>query len=82
MRLYRDDLWRRGGGTLLGLGLGGFGAFVLGSGGAAPDAALADRVEGYGLTLVLAGVAAVLTSWLARDLSGIWCRSPRYFGKD
>jgi hypothetical protein len=30
------------------------------------------------VTMNLAGVGAILTPWLAPDLSGIWCRSPRF----
>jgi hypothetical protein len=44
----------------------------------APDAVLADRAMWWGITLNIAGVISFLLSWLASDLSGIWCRSPRF----
>ncbi|MDA1101932.1 MAG: hypothetical protein O2967_23500 [Proteobacteria bacterium] len=78
MQIYRNDLWRRSGGGLFGLGMCAFGIFSLMQIADAPNAVLADRALWIGITMNLAGVAALLTSWLAPDLSGIWCRSPRF----
>ena len=78
MRIYRNDLWRRTGGALFGLGLCAFGIFSLLQISHAPNAMLADRALWLGITMNIAGAAAILTSWLAPDLSGIWCRSPRF----
>ena len=47
----------------------------------APDAVLADRAMWLGITMNIAGVISFLLSWLAPDLSGIWCRSPRFPSK-
>ncbi|MBL6951765.1 MAG: hypothetical protein ISR50_03980 [Alphaproteobacteria bacterium] len=78
MRIYHDDLWRRTGGGLFGLGLCAVGVFSLLQIPNAPDAMLADRALWLGITMIIAGIAAILASWLAPDLSGIWCRSPRF----
>ncbi len=78
MRIYHYDLWRRTGGALFGLGLCAFGIFSLLQMPEAPNAALADRSLWMSVTMNLAGVGAILTSWLAPDLSGSWCRSPRF----
>ena len=78
MRIYRNDLWRRTGGGLFGVGLCAFGIFSLVQIPDAPDAMLADRALWMGITMNIAGVAAILASWLVPDLSGIWCRSPRF----
>ena len=78
MRIYRNDIWRRLGGALDGIGLSAFGIYSLTMVAQAPDATLADRAWWWGITLNIAGVAAFLLSWLAPDLSGIWCRSPRF----
>ena len=43
MRIYRDDLWRRTSGALLGLGLCAFGIFSLLQMPEAPNTVLADR---------------------------------------
>ncbi len=78
MRIYRDDIWRRSGGALVGIGLCAFGIYSLTMVPQAPDATLADRAMWWGITLNIAGVASLLLSWLAPDLSGVWCRSPRF----
>ena len=78
MQIYRDDIWRRMGGALVGVGLCTFGIYSLTMVPHAPDAVLADRAMWWGITLNVAGIAAFLLSWLAPDLSGIWCRSPRF----
>jgi len=31
-----------------------------------------------GITMLLAGVISFGMSWLAPDLSGVWCRPPRF----
>jgi len=81
LRVRRDNLRMRVPGSLLGVALLAFGLFVLVQSPAAPDSELAARAVGYGLVLSFAGIAAALVSWLAPDLSGIWCNSPRYFGR-
>lgn len=60
------------------MGLCAFGIFSLVQIPDAPDAMLADRALWMGITMNIAGVAAILASWLVPDLSGIWCRSPRF----
>ena len=54
------------------------GYFAISESLAAPSPELAERALWYGITLVIAGVAAFAMSWLAPDLSGIWCNSPRF----
>ncbi|MDP6691307.1 MAG: hypothetical protein QF384_17575 [Alphaproteobacteria bacterium] len=81
MRIQRNDIWRRCGGALVGIGLSAFGLYSLTMVPQAPNADLADRALWWGITLNIAGIAAFLVSWLAPDLSGIWCRSPRFPAK-
>lgn len=81
LRIYRDNLAIRIPGGFLGLAMCGFGLFALQQSTVAPDADLAARAVGFGLTMVFAGLSATLTSWLAPELSGIWCNSPRFFGR-
>ena len=76
MRIYFDDLGRRTGGALCGLGLTAAGAYSLSMIAEAPDAVLADRTMCLGITMLLAGVISFGMSWLAPDLSGVWCRPP------
>ena len=78
LQIYRDDLKRRIPGGLTGIGLGLFGYFAITESLAAPSPELAERALWYGITLMIAGVIAFAMSWLAPDLSGIWCNSPRY----
>ncbi len=78
MRFYFNDIGRRSGGALTGLGLCAFGIYSLTMVAEAPDAVLADRAMWLGITMNIAGVISFLLSWLAPDLSGIWCRSPRF----
>jgi hypothetical protein len=78
LRIYRDDLKRRIPGALTGVGLSLFGYFAISESLAAPNPELAERALWYGITLMIAGVASFAMSWLAPDLSGIWCNSPRF----
>ncbi|MCP5153090.1 MAG: hypothetical protein H6983_02920 [Ectothiorhodospiraceae bacterium] len=76
MRLYRNQLAIRIGGTLIGLGFLAVAGYAL-LGGAGIDAALRQRADGFGLAALVAGLWAVAVSWLDPDLSGVWCRQPR-----
>lgn len=66
---------------LIGTGIGGgmlaFGVAALRFVDEAPDAVMADRAFWYGATLVAAGALAVALTWLAPDLTNIWCRPPK-----
>lgn len=64
-------------GTVIGGGMLAFGAVALDFAGNAPNAEMADRAQWYGITLCAAGVLAVALTWLAPDLTNIWCRPPR-----
>jgi hypothetical protein len=77
LRLHRDHLGMRVGGTLTGLGFLLFGLFAV----IGPDIAVSDdakaRAAWFGWHLIFAGATAIAVSWLAQDLSGIWCRRDR-----
>ena len=77
MRIHRDQLVIRIGGSLLGFGFLGLGAFALAAAPADLPAADADRVFWFGVTLVIAGVLALAVSWLVHRLDNIWCAPPR-----
>ncbi|MBT3332735.1 MAG: hypothetical protein HOK21_05435 [Rhodospirillaceae bacterium] len=81
MRIYFDDLARRTGGALYGLGLTAVGVYSLSMVGEAPDAVLEDRTMWLGITMLIAGVVSFAMSWLTPDLSGVWCRAPRFLPK-
>ncbi len=81
MTIHTNNLGTRILGSGLGAAMLGFGAVVLHFSYNAPNAALGDRAFWFGVTLAIAGVWAVAVSWLAADLSGIWCNSPRFFGR-
>ncbi len=76
MKLYTSQFGIRIGGTVLGLGFLVIGVLAASFSGAAPDAAVGDRTFWMGVTFVIAGVSAVLVSWLVSDLSNIWCSPP------
>ena len=77
MKIHSDRPGRRWFGTLVGLGFLAFGCFSLVGGGDELEAAIRDRAQWYGITLVIAGVLAVMASWGIRDIDGIWCAPPR-----
>ena len=81
MKIHTNDIGTRIMGSGLGLSMLGFAGFVLRSSADAPDAMVGDRALWFGLTLTIAGISAVAVSWLASDLSGIWCKPPRYIGR-
>ncbi len=64
-------------GTVIGVGMAAFGVVALNFTPDAPDPALADRAFWYGITLIAAGTLAVALTWLAPDLTNIWCRPPK-----
>ena len=77
MRLRGDRLLKRTLGTLVGIGFLAFGIFsAAGSRGVAP-AVSRDRALWFGVTLIIAGLLAILASLTANDLDNIWCRPPR-----
>lgn len=82
LRIYRNDLKRRIPGGLTGIGLAAFGYFAVNESLTAPNPELAERALWYGITLLIAGVLSFAMSWLAPDLSGIWCNSPRFLGRN
>ena len=81
MRIHVDKLGIRMGGTLLGAGYLALGVYALVGGDGSLDAVTRERALGFGVTFVLAGICAVAVSWLAADLSNIWCRHPRARGQ-
>ena len=68
-------------GVLTGLGFLAFGLFAMFGGGDQVPEVNRDMTFGYGVTTVIIGVLAVLASLLAKDLTNIWCRSPRRWRK-
>lgn len=64
-------------GTVIGGGMLAFGVVAFQFTGEAPDAEMADRAFWYGITLMAAGALAVVLTWLAPDLTNIWCRPPK-----
>ncbi len=81
VKIHTNDIGTRILGSGLGLAMLGFAGFVLRSSSVAPDAVVGDRAFWFGVTLTIAGISAVAVSWLASDLSGIWCKPPRYIGR-
>lgn len=77
MPIRTDDLPMRLGGVAVGLGFLGLGLFSLIGRRTLADAALSDRAFWYGVTMVIAGVCAIVASLTIKDLRGIWCRQPR-----
>lgn len=77
LRIYRDQPVIRVLGTLLGIGFVLMGALVILGAGEHAAPANYDRAIGFGVTAIIIGILAVLCSLLVRDLSNIWCRSPR-----
>jgi len=80
IKIYRTKLATRIIATVLGIAAILFGAFAFSVQDQAPSDILADRAFWFGLTLMFAGVSAILVSWLVSDLSNIWCRPPRRSG--
>jgi hypothetical protein len=76
MRLHTDQLAIRLPGTLLGLGFIAIGLFSLFGGGDDLTAVVRERAFGFGIAAVIAGVAAIGSSLLPKDLSSIWCSPP------
>jgi hypothetical protein len=76
MKIYTSDLGTRTMATLLGVGFLAVGVTSLVLSPDAPDAYLADRAFWLGITLLVAGVAAITVSWVVSDLSNIWCKPP------
>ncbi len=80
MRLHTNHLAMRVIGSLVGAGFLAFGLLVISWRGAAVDEALGERALWYGITLLIAGLAALVASWTVRDPSEVWCRQPRRWG--
>jgi hypothetical protein len=76
VKLQTANIGTRLSATTLGLGFLAFGVTSIAMSGSAPDAYLADRALWMGITFLIAGVAAIAVSWLAADLSNIWCKPP------
>ena len=77
MRIHRDQLALRIGGSLLGIGFVLVGLFALFGGGEEVDAALRERAFGFGMSALVAGAIAIPVSWLVGRLDNIWCAPPR-----
>ena len=77
MRIHRDDLLTRVLGSLTGAGFVAIGLFAMLGAGPEVESAVRERAFWFGATATFIGVLAIGCSWLARDLSGIWCRPPR-----
>lgn len=77
MQIQTTHLGLRIAATLLAIGYGVVGCYVLAISGDAPTAHLGDRAFWMGTTFVIAAVLAVVVSWLVADLSNIWCVPPR-----
>jgi hypothetical protein len=82
MRLHTDKLAIRLPGTLLGLAFIAIGLFSLFGGGDDLSSVVRERAVGFGITAVIAGIAAIGSSLLPKDLSNIWCSPPaRWWNK-
>ena len=77
MQLQTNHLGLRICATLLSIGYGVVGGYVLAISDQAPTPQLGDRAFWMGTTFVIAAVLAVTVSWLVSDLSNIWCIPPR-----
>ena len=77
MRVHRDNLPVRVAGFALGVGFIVVGAYAMFGADASVSAHAAERAAAFGFTAIIGGVWAALVSWLAADLSNIWCRPPR-----
>lgn len=77
VRIYCDDLLTRVLGSLTGAGFIAIGLYAMFGAGPEVETAVRERAFWFGATATFIGVLAVGFSWLARDLSGIWCRPPR-----
>jgi hypothetical protein len=75
LRIHTNQIWTRVLGSVTGVGFLAIGTFAL-AGSFAHHGIVAERAFGFGLAAVLAGVWAILVSWLDADLSGVWCRAP------
>jgi hypothetical protein len=82
MRLHTDQPGQRLPGVLLGLGFIAIGLFSLFGGGDDLDAVTRERAFGFGIAAVIAGIAAIISSLVPKDLSNIWCSPPaRWWNK-
>ena len=74
MAARRAQLAKRLLGTAVGAGFALLGAYTLVGGRGLPDPA--GRLHWYGVTLLVAGVTAIVASWWAADVDRVWCRHP------
>ncbi|HUS95416.1 MAG TPA: hypothetical protein VMX97_01615 [Hyphomicrobiaceae bacterium] len=63
--------------TLLGIGYGIVGVYVIGQSSIAPSPELSGRAFWMGVTFIIASVVSISVTWLVSDLSNIWCLPPR-----
>jgi len=80
MTIYRDQLMRRIGGTVCGIGFLALGMFALTATPQSLDEAATDRVFWFGVTVLIAGVLALPASWLIKRVDGVWCSPPKRWG--
>ncbi len=80
MTIYRDQLMRRIGGTICGLGFLALGLYSLTGLPATLEEAAANRVFWFGVTTLIAGIVALPASWLIKRVDGVWCSPPKRWG--
>ncbi len=69
-------------GTLFGIGFLLLGTFsVIGPGDPVSEVNQ-EKALWFGVHLIVAGAAALVASWIVRDLDGVWCRHLRRWGSD
>ena len=77
MRLYRDQILKRSFGSFLGIGFFAFGLFAILVESESVSEADAELALGYGTTLIVVGIIAIIASWGVKNLEDVWCRHPR-----
>lgn len=80
MRVYRDQPLTRACGTLLGIGFILIGSYATLGGGDQVDELTRDRAFWFGVTAIIGGVFAILSSLCVKKLDNIWCRPPKRWG--
>ncbi len=77
MRVYFDHLLTRVLGTILGAGFVLIGLFAILASDDGISAFATERSVAFGITAIIAGVAAIVGSWAEKKLNEIWCAHPR-----
>ncbi len=71
MRLYRDQILKRMFGTFVGIGFFSFGVFAILVRERAASEADAELALGYGTTLIVVGMIAIIASWGVKNLEDV-----------